>query len=159
MIKLVHLGIALLALLVVEVAIAHEEKPAPAATQNAAGGYGAAIAADAKPQALAEALASLNADAPIREGVFSGRVGKVCQKQGCWMQLLDGEQMARVMTGHRFTLPKDFSGSALVSGKLERIELSEKEARHMAEDAGKAFDPAASRVEYRIDAVGVARTD
>ena len=81
------------------------------------------------------------------DGVFSGRVGKVCQKQGCWLQLIDGEQMARVMTHHDFTVPKDLAGGAVVSGKLERVELSEKEARHMAEDAGKAFDPAASRVE------------
>ena len=159
MIKLIHLGIALLALLVVEVASAHDDKAIPAATQNAAGGFGAAIAADAKPVALNDALATLDAATPSRTGVFSGRVGKVCQQQGCWMQLLDGEQMARVMTGHKFTLPKDFSGNAVVSGTLARIELSEEEARHMAKDAGKDFDPAASRVEYRIDATGVAHTD
>ncbi len=46
MIKLIHLGIALLALLVVEVATAHEgghdNKPAATDAQNATGGFGAA---------------------------------------------------------------------------------------------------------------------
>lgn len=155
MIKLAHLGFALLALFVIETAVADDSKPAPAPTVNPAGGYGEVIAADAKADALGAALAKLSADHPVIDGVFSGRVGKVCQKQGCWLQLLDGEQMARVMTDHNFTVPKDLSGNAVVSGKLERVELSEKEARHMAEDAGKAFDPAASRVEYRIAARGV----
>lgn len=159
MIKLAHLGFALLALSFVEIAAAHDTKAAPVATQNAAGGFGAAMPADPKPVALADAMAKLDAATPSQDGVFAGRVGKVCQKQGCWMQLLDGEQSARVMTGHKFTLPKDYSGNALVSGKLERIELSEKEARHMAEDAGKEFDPSLSRVEYRIDARGVASVD
>lgn len=156
MIKLAHLGFALLALFAVEVAIADESKPAPAPTANSAGGYGEVIAADAKADTLGAALAKLSAENASVDGVFSGRVGKVCQKQGCWLQLIDGEQMARVMTNHDFTVPKDLSGNAVVSGKLERVEISEKEAQHMAEDAGKAFDPAASRVEYRISARGVA---
>ena len=157
MIKLAHLGFALLAAFAVEIAVADESKPAPAPTANAAGGWGEAIAADAKAESLGAALAQLSAERASVEGVFSGRVGKVCQKQGCWLQLIDGEQMARVMTNHDFTVPKDLAGDAVVSGKLERVEISEKEARHMAEDAGKAFDPAASRIEYRIAARGVAR--
>lgn len=157
MIKLAHLGFSLLALLTVDIAVADESKPAPAPTVNASGGYGEVIAADAKADALGSALARLGAENTSVEGVFSGRVGKVCQKQGCWLQLIDGEQMARVMTNHDFTVPKDLSGNAVVSGKLERIEVAEQEARHMAEDAGKTFDPTASRVEYRISARGVAR--
>ena len=161
MIKLAHLAFAALALLVVEVSTAHDHKQeqakAETPTLNAAGGYGEALAADAKPDPLAAALAKLDAEHASTDGVFSGRVGKVCQQQGCWMQLLDGDQMARVMTNHRFVLPKDFSGDAVVIGKLERIEISEEEAKHMAKDAGTAFDPAASRVEYRIDARGVAQ--
>jgi hypothetical protein len=156
MIKLAHLGFALLALFAVEIAVADESKPAPAPTTNASGGYGEVIGADAKADTLGAALAKLSSENASVDGVFSGRVGKVCQKQGCWLQLIDGEQMARVMTNHDFTVPKDLSGNAVVSGKLERVEISEKEARHMAEDAGKAFDPAASRVEYRISARGVA---
>lgn len=156
MIKLAPLGFALLALLAVDIAVADEAKPAPAPTTNAAGGYGEVIAGDAKADTLGAAIGKLGADHASVDGVFSGRVGKVCQKQGCWLQLIDGEQMARVMTNHDFTVPKDLAGNAIVSGKLERVEVSEKEARHMAEDAGKAFDAAASRVEYRIAARGVA---
>ncbi|MBK6436768.1 MAG: DUF4920 domain-containing protein [Rhodanobacteraceae bacterium] len=161
MIKLSHLGFALLALLAlfaVEMATADESKPVPAATANVAGGWGEVITADAKADALGTSLAALSEDNASIDGVFSGRVGKVCQKQGCWLQLLDGEQMARVMTNHEFTVPKDLSGNAVVSGKLERVEISEKEARHMAKDSGKPFDPAASRIEYRISARGVAST-
>jgi hypothetical protein len=153
--KIAALAIAVLALFAVQ-SVAAGEQAAPAPTANAAGGYGEVIAAEAKADSLAAALAKLDAAKPSIDGVFSGRVGKVCQKQGCWLQLLDGEQMARVMTDHKFTVPKDLSGNALVIGTLERVELDEKEARHMAEDAGKAFDPAASRVEYRIAARGVA---
>lgn len=158
MIKLVHLVFCALALLAVEVSNADDHKAPQVPTLNAAGGYGEAPAADAKPAPLAAAVVALDAEHAVTEGVFSGRVGKVCQKQGCWMQLLDGEQMARVMTNHRFVLPKDFSGNVVVVGKLERIEISEDEAKHMAKDAGTAFDPKASRVEYRIDALGVMPT-
>jgi len=144
-----------LALLVVEVSNADDDQVPQAPTLNAAGGYGQAPGTDAKSSPLAAAMGALDAEQAVIDGVFSGRVGKVCQKQGCWMQLLDGEQMARVMTNHRFVLPKDFSGNVVVVGKLERIEISEDEAKHMAKDAGHAFDPKASRVEFRIDALGV----
>lgn len=161
MFKLAPLALALIALTSLQPAFAedaHAEAAhaAPAPSVNAAGGYGEVIPAEAKSDALGAVLGRLDAEHSSIDGVFSGRVGKVCQKQGCWMQLLDGEQSARVMTQHKFTLPKDFSGNAVVSGKLERIELSEKEAKHMAEDQGQSFDPAASRVEYRIQALGVA---
>lgn len=155
--KLTAIAVAILSLCAAQVTFAHEAKPVPALTENAQGGWGEAIAADAKSDALATALAGLNVETSSIDGVFSGRVGKVCQKQGCWLQLIDGEHMARVMTNHDFVVPKDLSGNAVVSGKLERIEISEAEAKHMAEDAGKVFDPAASRVEYRIAARGVAR--
>ena len=154
--KLVPLALALIALVGVTPAFAEEEHAAPAPSVNAAGGYGEVIAADAKADPLAGALARVDADHVALEGVFSGRVGQVCQKQGCWMQLIDGEQSARVMTQHKFALPKDFSGNAVVAGKLERIEISEQEAKHLAEEQGRSFDAAASRVEYRIQARGVA---
>lgn len=161
MFKLAPLALALIALTSLQPAFAedaHAEAAhaAPAPSVNAAGGYGEVIPAEAKSDALGAVLGRLDAEHSSIDGVFRGRVGKVCQKQGCWMQLLDGEQSARVMTQHKFALPKDFSGNAVVSGKLERIELSEKEAKHMAEDQGQSFDPAASRVEYRIQALGVA---
>ena len=92
MIKLSHLGFALLALFAVEIAVADESKPVPAATANVAGGWGEVITADAKADALGTSLATLSEDNASIDGVFSGRVGKVCQKQGCWLQLLDRTQ-------------------------------------------------------------------
>jgi len=90
----------------------------------------------------------------------SGRITQVCQKEGCWMMLAEGDQALRIKFGdHAFFLPKDTTGDAVVYGKLEVRELSVDQAKHMAEDAGQ--DPAKvtkGLKEYRIFAssVGVA---
>ncbi len=88
-----------------------------------------------------------------RYAKFEGRVTEVCQNRGCWLVLADGDRHARVFTGHRFFLPKDFRGDAVIYGRLGKRTLSEAFARHLAEDGGR--DPAAvsgEQVEYRIDA-------
>lgn len=92
----------------------------------------------------------------VRPGKFQGRITSVCQNRGCWLVLADGERHARVFTGHRFFLPKDAAGRAVVHGRLSRATLSEDFARHLAEDAGE--DPDAVRgeqEEYRIDATSI----
>lgn len=91
-----------------------------------------------------------------RSGKFEGRVTQVCQNKGCWLVLAEGDRHARVFSGHRFFLPKDTTGRAIVYGTLGERRLDEGTARHLAEDAGQ--DPAAVRgeqVEYRIDAISV----
>ncbi len=91
-----------------------------------------------------------------RPGKFAGRITSVCQNRGCWLVLADGEHHVRVASGHRFFLPKDTTGTAVVHGRLSQRTLSEDFARHLAEDAGQ--DPAGisgEQVEYRIDAVSV----
>lgn len=126
------------------------DAPAPASD---AGKFGDAVPADVAAKSLADAVLAYSADAG--EQVISGRVGQVCQKKGCWMTLTDGDVMARVMTDHKFALPKDLSGQVVVIGKLEAIDLDEKEIAHMAKDSGKAAAEIAAR-EYRIAARGVA---
>lgn len=91
------------------------------------------------------------------EQKISGRIGKVCQKAGCWMSLIEGEEQLRVVFGdHAFSIPLDSAGQAVVYGSLEQTTLSEAKAKHMAEDAG--LDPASvtgEQVEYRIVAKSV----
>ncbi len=120
----------------------------------AASQFGAPIAGDAKVVALADAVAAYAADSG--EQVIRGRVGQVCQKQGCWMTLSDGDVMARVMTDHKFALPKTLSGEVVVIGKLQAMDLDEKEVAHLAKDSGKPVGEIAAR-EYRIAARGVTK--
>lgn len=115
--------------------------------------FGDAVPADAAEKSLTEAVSAYSAE--TGEQVISGRVGQVCQKKGCWMTLTDGDVMARVMTDYKFALPKELSGQVVVLGKLEAIDLGEKERAHMAKDSGKSIADIAPR-EYRIAARGVA---
>jgi hypothetical protein len=126
------------------------DAPAPAADT---GKFGDAVPADVAAKSLTDAVSAYT-DA-TGEQVISGRVGQVCQKKGCWMTLTDGDVMARVMTDHKFALPKDLSGAVVVFGTLEAMDLDEKEIAHMAKDSGKPAAEIAPR-EYRIAARGVA---
>lgn len=106
---------------------------------------------------IATAVAAVDAhdDAP---GKFSGRIVEVCQKKGCWVMLESGGKVARVMAkDHGFAVPKDASGAAVVYGTLSRIELSDKQAAHFAEDAGR--EGAVQTEEYRIEATSIAIAD
>ena len=126
-----------------------------AAPLAAAADFGDPLPAGAAPVSIASALADADAhdDAPR---AFSGRVGRVCQKKGCWMTLTEGDAMVRVMTGYRFFLPTDAAGDAIVYGTLQRKDMSAGEAAHMAKDAGEAA-PADGEgaVEWRIDATSI----
>lgn len=117
--------------------------------------FGDPMPVDAKPIPIAAALATAPA---LAEGphAFSGRIGKVCQKKGCWMTLTEGDAVVRVMTGYRYFLPTDAQGDALVYGTLTATTVEAKTAAHMAKDAGEAADKlAAESVEWQIDALAV----
>jgi len=81
---------------------------------------------------LAQALAEA---ASPDQRVIAGRIGKVCQKKGCWMTLLDGDAMVRVETGHRFAIPADAKGAAQVFGTLKKAELGEDRAAHLRSES------------------------
>jgi len=83
--------------------------------------------------------------------VIGGRIGKVCQKKGCWMTLLDGDVMVRVETGHRFAIPADAKGEAQVFGTLKKAELGEDRAAHLRSES---LDVQAGEV-WVIEAAGV----
>ena len=123
--------------------------------------YGEEMPGGMAPVALAEALRTREAEAGS-DGeqpwlLLSGKIGQVCQAKGCWMMLIDGDQAVRVKFGdHAFFLPKDIAGKALVLGRFERKEMTEAQARHMAEDAGQNPDSVdGPQVEWRLEARSV----
>ena len=113
---------------------------APAATAPALPAarvhVGAAFAiADEVPLAKALAAATVG-EATVRVG---GTISKVCQKKGCWMFVRDGDVEVRVvMKDYGFLVPIGSSGrKASVEGVLKVQEISEGQARHLAEDGGE----------------------
>jgi hypothetical protein len=68
------------------------------------------------------------------------------------MVLEDSGISARVMMhDHKFDVPKDATGQAVVWGQLERKELSESHRQHLADESKGEV----AEVEYRIDAFAV----
>ena len=78
-----------------------------------------------------------------------GKVAEVCEKMGCWMNLVDPQTNARVrikVKDGEIVFPKEAVGrTAVAEGKFVRIELTREQAieraRHEAEENNKPFDP------------------
>jgi hypothetical protein len=108
---------------------------------------------------LASVVASLGEEAKKTVQV-SGTVDSVCQKKGCWMVLKDGDVVARVFThAGEFYLPTstEKGRTAVVEGEIEARTVSEKFAKHLAEDQGR--DPSevsGSQRELVINATAIA---
>ncbi len=118
---------------------------------------------DTKSGPLASAIKTAEAD---KEKVqrFTGTIGEVCQKKGCWFVLQDGTKQARVMMRgvldndtKYFRIPIKSSGKkATIEGKLETKVFSEANVKHIEYDAGR--DPekvSGSRKEFVIQARAV----
>jgi hypothetical protein len=75
--------------------------------------------------------------------LLRGRISDVCQRKGCWMMLSDGGQQVRVrFADYGFFVPRDCRGKqAFVEGRVKAETLSEREARHYAEES-TGGDPA-----------------
>lgn len=81
-----------------------------------------------------------------------GKVTEVCAPKGCWAKISDDAAKEPIFV--KFTcpidgrlIPTDAVGKvALVEGTIEVKTLSEDEARHYAEDAGKSADEIAKIV-------------
>lgn len=79
-----------------------------------------------------------------------GRVAEVCEKMGCWMNLVDPATNARVrikVKDGEIVFPKEAVGKmAVAEGKFVKIELTREQAieraRHEVEENNKPFDPA-----------------
>lgn len=74
-------------------------------------------------------------------GKVSGKVTEVCQEKGCWMKLEkpNGENLMVKFKDYGFFMPKDIVGREVVlEGEAVTKEVSVKQMRHYAEDAGKS---------------------
>ncbi len=74
---------------------------------------------------------------------LKGTIKDVCQREGCWLVLTDGEREVRVsMKDHKFTVPKDSGNkSVIVEGVIEKKTITEDMARHYAEESAGKIDP------------------
>ena len=81
--------------------------------------------------------------------LVEGEVLDVCPMAGCWIELSsdkDGEKIKVKVEDGEIVFPQEAKGkSALVEGKVYKIELSKEEAidyyEHQAEERGEEFDP------------------
>lgn len=103
-----------------------------------------------KPATVAEILAKPEAGKVVR---LEGVIDAVCQNQGCWLGLKQGDQAIHVaMEGHSFFVPKDSKGRKVaLEGKVVVKERSREDAEHLkaegAKNAGAKVSIAASGVE------------
>ena len=86
------------------------------------------------------------------------KVNKVCQRDGCFFIAIDGELTARVtFKDYGFVIPTNSTGKEVfLEGILSKKIISEKQAKHFAEDLGEEPDNiVGERVEYSIVATSV----
>ena len=75
------------------------------------------------------------------EGKVSGKVVEVCQEKGCWMKIDrgNGEKLMVKFKDYGFFMPKNIVDKEVVlDGEATVKEVSVKQQRHYAEDAGKS---------------------
>ena len=119
--------------------------------------YGAGVTAGER-SSLDAAMKAKSFGRTIR---ITGSVTEVCKVKGCWMMLRDGKSQVRVtFKDYGFFMPKNLVGRKVaLEGVLTEETLTEKDARHYAEDAGKSPKEIAAIVgdqkEYSFEATGV----
>lgn len=119
--------------------------------------YGAGVTTGERTP-LNAAMKAKNFGTSIR---VTGSVTEVCKVKGCWMMLRDGKSKVRVtFKDYGFFMPKNLVGRKVaLEGVLTEETLTEKDARHYAEDAGKSAKEIAAIVgdqkEYSFEATGV----
>ena len=93
---------------------------------------------------LASVLAAPKSGQRVR---LEGRIEKVCQKKGCWLELKEGESSVMVsFEGYSFFVPKGSAGRDVVlEGRVKVKPRSPDEVKHLQDEGGG--EAAASRVE------------
>lgn len=115
--------------------------------------FGAVITADAS--GSMDALVAGLETSDTLQVKLTATIDEVCQAKGCWMTLKGGQKVRVTFKDYAFFVPKDASGrEVVVEGVAIANVLSEDEARHFAEDAGKPYDPSMLK-EISIVANGV----
>lgn len=132
--KYVVLTMLLLAATLINVDAGQQPKPAPAKKGQE---YGAGVILRDKPTPLASAI-----DAKLFSKTITivGKVKEVCSVKGCWMIVTGGGKKARVtFKDYGFFMPRNLTGKRIVATGVLSVEtVSEADARHYAEDAGKS---------------------
>jgi hypothetical protein len=109
----------------------------PVAVDGNTESFGALVPNDPEPVPLSEVLAKPDqyVDGDV---IFSARIGKVCQKKGCFFIARDGDAVVRVtFQDYSFFIPTDSGGKrAVFKGTLHRETVSESAAEHYADDLG-----------------------
>lgn len=101
------------------------------------------------------ALSTVLADVDAYDGRYmrvSGKVTAVCARKGCWMRMGTGRSDETVFI--KFNCPIEgrlipmeaIGRRAVVEGTIKVVEVSQDEARHYAEDAGKSAEEIAKIV-------------
>ena len=75
------------------------------------------------------------------EGKVTGKVVEVCLEKGCWMKIerANGEKLMVKFKDYGFFMPKNIVGKEVVlDGEATVKEVSVKQLKHYAEDAGKS---------------------
>ena len=99
-----------------------------------------------------------------------GKVTEVCERMGCWMNLVDTQSGKRVrvkVADGEIVFPKTSIGKmAVAHGTLRKLELTRQQAvaaaRHEAEEQGRKFDPASVKsgaTIYQIEGDGAVILD
>lgn len=100
-----------------------------------------------------DALMAQLSDADTVEAKVMARVESVCQKKGCWMNVVDhtGESAGEIFVRFKdygFFMPMDLMGSDVVmEGKAFKSITSVEDLRHYAEDEGLSEEEIAAITE------------
>jgi len=96
------------------------------------------------------------------QGKIRGKVSEVCQEKGCWMKLenTSGEKLMVKFKDYGFFMPKNIVGKEVIlDGEASVNQVSVKQQKHYAEDAGKSKEDIAkirqSKKEMQFVAKGV----
>ncbi len=127
--------------------------------------YGEKPTMTSKPMSLSTAIAKAS-EYKGKEVLLVSEVGEVCEKKGCWMGLKEGDKKARVtFKDYGFFVPVKLRGKKVrIQGEFLETKMTEGEARHYLEDAGKSKaeidamfkkDADSLMKEYRIVASGL----
>lgn len=93
-----------------------------------------------------------------RTVLVEATVDAVCKHAGCWMKIADAGEVAMVHwqtgCGGEYAFPKDAAGRrVLIQGVVRPKSLSEDEALHYDEEAGRKLDLPREVLEIKADAI------
>ena len=102
-------------------------------------------------------LTKLDKQESIESVKVRGTIDGVCQKKGCWMNIVsdtnpEAKSMFVKFKDYAFFMPLDASGStAILKGRAYKEETSVDELRHYAEDEGQSAEEIAKITEPKVE--------